>query len=200
MTFLSPWHPFPNLQISFSLSSTVSPQRAVMSHWMLHLCSQQRTFVVALECAIIVLNVFSGGTSPRTSELKWGSRMHVLIEGSLNRLHCCGNETPAANEHRLDCFLVRKRAKTSPWSQSVHGSSASSYTLLLLLLLPSSVFTSSSNSLINFLKPADNKIFLRLRLIRYCAKSSFALQLPSIQIHAVFLPYVHWQSRPTSTE
>lgn len=47
--------------------------------------------------------------------------MHVLIEGSLNRLHCCGNETPAANEHRLDCFLGRGRAKTSLWSQSVNG-------------------------------------------------------------------------------
>lgn len=47
--------------------------------------------------------------------------MHALIEGSLNRLHCCGNETPAANEHRLDCFLGRERAKTALWSQSVHG-------------------------------------------------------------------------------
>lgn len=43
------------------------------------------------------------------------------MEGSLNRLHCCGNETPAANEHRLDCFLGRERAETALWSQSVHG-------------------------------------------------------------------------------
>lgn len=74
-----------------------------------------------LECAISALTVLQGGTSPRTSELKRGSRMHVLIEGSLNRLHCCGNETPAANEHRLDCFLGRERAKTALWSRSVHG-------------------------------------------------------------------------------
>lgn len=47
--------------------------------------------------------------------------MHVLIEGSLNSLHCCGNETPAANEHRLDCFLGRERAQTTLWSLSVHG-------------------------------------------------------------------------------
>lgn len=47
--------------------------------------------------------------------------MHVLIKGSLNRLFCCGNETPAANEYRLDCFLDRKSAKTALWSQSVHG-------------------------------------------------------------------------------
>lgn len=92
-----------------------------MSHWTLHLCSQRRRFAVSsagmLEQAF---NVLQGSTSPRTSELKWGSRMHVLIEGSLNRLHCCGNETPAANEDRLDCFLGRGRAKTSPPSQSVN--------------------------------------------------------------------------------
>lgn len=39
--------------------------------------------VLAVEFAMRVLNVLQGGTSPRTSELKCGSRMHVLIEGSL---------------------------------------------------------------------------------------------------------------------
>ena len=91
--------------------------------------------------------------------------MHVLIEGSLNRLHCCGNETPAANEHRLDCFLSRDRAKTAQWSQAVRGlhpppSPSSSTLLLLLLLLPSSFFL--SHLLINFLRPADNDVVLFL--------------------------------------
>lgn len=47
--------------------------------------------------------------------------MHVLIKGSLKQLLCCSNETPAANEHRLDCFLDMKGAKTALWSQSLHG-------------------------------------------------------------------------------
>lgn len=147
---------------TFYLLSLVSPQYSVMSHLILHLCSQQRTFVVlTLECAVRALNVLRGVTSPSTSDLKWGSRMHVLIEGSLNGLHCCGNETPAANEHRLDCFLSMERAKTALWSLSVP----------LLLCPPSgprpSVFfllslhhtAAISHLLINFLRQQITMLF-----------------------------------------
>lgn len=47
--------------------------------------------------------------------------MNVLIKGSLNHLPCCRNETPAANEHRLDCFLDLKGAKPSLWSRALLG-------------------------------------------------------------------------------
>lgn len=166
---LSPCHAHPPnlILLGDTLLSAVSPQYAVMSHWTLRLCSRQRTSVVVTEeFAIRALNVLQGGTSPRTPELRWGSRMHVLIEGSLNRLHCCGNETPAANEHRLDCFLGRERAKkTALWSQSAHG-------VPLLRLHPSSapppsVFTllslhraaAISHLLINFLRQQIMMLF-----------------------------------------
>ncbi len=122
----------------------------------------KRTFVVlTLECAIRALNVLQGGTSPSTSELKWGSRMHALIEGSLNRLHCCGNETPAANEHRLDCFLGRERAKAAPRSQSVplllHPSSAPPPSVFILLSLHHTA--AISHLLINFLRQQITMLF-----------------------------------------
>lgn len=118
----------------------------VMSRWTLHLRLQQ---ILTLECAIRPLNLLQGGTSPCTPELKWGSRMHVLIEGSLNGLHCCGNETPAANEHRLDCFLGSEWAKAAPQIQSVLLIlPPPQIPLLLLLLLQSSFFYQGTTRLL----------------------------------------------------
>lgn len=131
-----------------------------MSHWTLHLCSQQKD-ICGSNIGMCNKNVLQGGTSPSTSELKWGSRMHVLIEGSLNRLHCCGNETPAANEHRLDCFLGRERAKTALWSQSVplllHPSSAPPPSVFILLSLHHTA--AISHLLINFLRQQITMLF-----------------------------------------
>lgn len=79
-------------------------------------CLQQRRFMALTEEFAI-----SGLRGARTSALRRGSRIYVLIEGSLTRLRSCGNETPAANEDRLDCIGGRERAKRGLRSPSVYG-------------------------------------------------------------------------------
>lgn len=91
---------------------------------------------------------------------KWGSRMHVLILGSLSRLHCCGNETPAANEHRLDCFLGRGRARTTmclAFLILLHPSPAPSRSAFILLSMHHTA--AISHLLINFLRQQITMLF-----------------------------------------
>lgn len=141
-----------------------------MSRWTLHLRLQQ---ILTLECAIRPLNLLQEGTSPCTPELKWGSRMHVLIEGSLNGLHCCGNETPAANEHRLDCFLGSEWAKAAPQIQSV----------LLILPPPKFLcFSSSSFSLHSSIREPHGCYFTPAHKLPPAADNDVVLFLPPFAV------------------
>lgn len=158
-----------------------------MSRWTLHLRLQQ---ILTLECAIRPLNLLQGGTSPCTPELKWGSRMHVLIEGSLNGLHCCGNETPAANEHRLDCFLGSEWAKAAPQIQSVllilpppPNSSASPPPPSVFILLSGNHTAAISHLLINFLRQQITMLFCFCLHLLYSYRNNKVVPATSLVFH-----------------
>lgn len=88
------------------------------SCWCAGMCNKSSQRALGLKRHPLVHNTSLGeGEGAKAG----GGRMHVLIKGSLNHLPCCRNETPATNEHRLDCFLDMKGAKTSLWSRSLHG-------------------------------------------------------------------------------
>lgn len=131
-----------------------------------------------LECAIRQLSVFQGGqrSIPYSSRLQSGSRMHVLIAASLKTpLHSDCNETPAANECRLD-WNWQEYSQDSPMLPPAHRPTSSSY----IFICQSECKTAIPHLLIHLLKQHIIVVFSSLFSAKQlsCLTKTFVQLLP----------------------
>lgn len=156
-----------------------------MSRWTLHLRLQQ---ILTLECAIRPLNLLQGGTSPCTPELKWGSRMHVLIEGSLNGLHCCGKLQLLMSTGWI-VFLAASelrqlhRSSLFYWFSPPPNSSASPPPPSVFILLSGNHTAAISHLLINFLRQQITMLFCFCLHLLYSYRNNKVVPATSLVFH-----------------